>query len=221
MSRALTSHFVSGGNNVTVANSRGPASLGEFATATGAKAASVSDVALNNDVVVIAIPLKDVPALGSSLFSGARANVIVIDLTNYYPRQRDGRIDAIEDGTIESEWVCEQIGHPVLKAFNTIIAPHLLENGSAPGTPGRIALPVAGDDVKAKAIVMKLVDDIGFDAFDAGTIAESWRQQPGTPVYLKDYNIALTRQALKDASKERTPQWRATSKSPGTSERPA
>ena len=55
--------------------------------------------------------------------------------------------------------------------------------GKPPGAPGRIALPVAGDNAKAKAVVMELVNDMGFDAVDAGGLDESWRQQPATPGY--------------------------------------
>jgi len=78
---------------------------------------------------------------------------------------------------------CEATGPPRAKAFNNIYARHLLELGRPKGTPGRIALPVAGDDEAAKAIVLNLVDQLGFDGVDAGGLDESWRQQPGTPVY--------------------------------------
>jgi predicted dinucleotide-binding enzyme len=141
--------------------------------------------------------------------------MVVVDTGNYYPRQRDGRIDGIEAGMTESRWVAQQLGRPVVKAFNTIYAKHLLELGQPPGTPGRIALPVAGDDEAAKAIVLRLVDELGFDAVDAGSLDESWRQQPGTPVYGTDLDAAGLRRGLSEAKKERGPDWRATSKSPG------
>src|SRR5207244_1528358 len=88
-------------------------------------------------------------------------------------------------------------------------AEHLLKKGQPAGTPGRIALPVAGDDERAKAIVLKLVDELGFDGVDAGGLDESWRQQPGTPVYAADFDAEGVRQALSKASKERKPEWRA------------
>ena len=201
-----------------VANSRGPASLADLAAETGAHAATVEDVARGNDVVVVTIPLKRVEDLPSGLFAEA---TVVIDTGNYYPRERDGRIDGIEAGATESGWVEQRLGHPVVKAFNTIYAEHLLENGKAAGTPGRIALPVAGDDPEAKDVVMRLIDEIGFDAVDDGTIANSWRQQPGTPVYTKDYDANETRRALGEARNERTSDWRATPKSPGTYDAPA
>jgi predicted dinucleotide-binding enzyme len=145
----------------------------------------------------------------------------VIDTNNYYPRQRDGRIQAIEDGLPESRYVEQQLGRPVVKAFNNIYAEHLMNLGKPSGTPGRIALPVAGDDQKAKSLVMRVVDELGFDPVDAGGLDESWRQQPATPVYTTDLDAEGVRRALAQASPERKPEWRATKSSPGTYAKPA
>jgi predicted dinucleotide-binding enzyme len=134
---------------------------------------------------------------------------VVVDTGNYYPRQRDGRIDAIEAGTPESQWVADQLGRPVVKAFNTIYAAHLLERGQPVGTPGRLALPVAGDDAAAKAVVMDLVDALGFEPVDAGPLAESWRQQPDTPVYGAELDADGVRRALAAAPRERPAAFRA------------
>ena len=109
----------------------------------------------------------------------------------------------------------QQLGHPVIKVFNNIYAEHLANMGKPPGAPGRIALPVAGDSAKAKAVVMELVNEMGFDAVDVGGLDESWRQQPATPVYAADLDIAGVREALRKATRERKPEWRATPKSPG------
>ena len=122
--------------------------------------------------------------------------VVVVDTGNYYPRQRDGRIEAIEAGLPESRWVEQQLGRPVIKAFNNIYARHLFELGRPAGAPGRIALPVAGDDDAAKTVVLKLVEELGFDGVDAGGLDESWRQQPGTPVYTKDFDADGVRRGL-------------------------
>jgi predicted dinucleotide-binding enzyme len=104
----------------------------------------------------------------------------------------------------------------VIKAFNNIYAQHLRDNGQPSGTSGRIALPVAGDDDAAKAVVMQLIDELGFDPVDAGTLDESWRQQPGSPVYTTDFDADGVRSALSQASPERTTQWHATPDSPGS-----
>ena len=98
-------------------------------------------------------------------------------------------------------WVAQQLGRPVIKAFNNIYAKHLLELGRPKGTPGRIALPVSGDDDAAKGIVLKLIDELGFDAVDAGGLDKSWRQQPGTPVYTEDFDADGVRRALAKATK--------------------
>jgi 8-hydroxy-5-deazaflavin:NADPH oxidoreductase len=204
----LTRRFTKLGHEVRVANSRGPETLGELATETGAIPVSTPDAVRDADVVVVTIPEKAIPSLPSGLFDDARADVVVIDTGNYYPK-RDGRIPAIEDGMPESKWVEQHIGRPVIKAFNNIYAQHLLESGIPSGMPGRIGLPVAGDDAAAKAVVLGLVEDLGFDAVDAGNLSESWRQQPGTPVYAADFNADGVRRALAEATPERLPAFKA------------
>jgi len=207
----LTRRFQELGHKVFVANSRGPETLADLAAETGATAVTVEEAARRGDVVVVTIPQKNIPSLPRDLFAGVPDNVVVVDTGNYYPQQRDGRIAGIEDGTVESRWVSQQLGRPVVKAFNNIYAEHLLKLGKPSGTPGRIALPVAGDDERAKSVVLRLVDELGFDAVDAGELDDSWRQQPGTPVYAADFDAEGVRRALASASKERKPEWRAKS----------
>jgi hypothetical protein len=213
---ALTRQFTRLGHDVAVANSRGPASLAALAKETGAKPVPVSEAPRGRDLVVVTIPECKIPELPRGLFEHAPANLIVVDTGNYYPQQRDGKIDGIENGTVESRWVEQQLGRPVVKAFNNIYAEHLATHGKPPGTPGRIALPLSGDDPEAKKVVMELVDAMGFDPVDAGGLDESWRQQPGTPVYGADFDAAGLRRALAQATPQRKPEWRATPKSPGT-----
>jgi 8-hydroxy-5-deazaflavin:NADPH oxidoreductase len=218
---ALTRRLTALGHQVSVANSRGPENLAGLAAETGAKAVSVPEAARAGEVVVVTIPMKNIPSLPRDLFAGVPEGVVVVDTGNYYPQQRDGRIDAIEEGLPESRWVERQLGRPVVKAFNNIYAQHLQDHGKPKGTPGRIALPVAGDDPAAKAVVMRLVDELGFDPVDAGGLDESWRQQPGTPVYAQDYDADGVRRALAAASPERSAEWRATNGSPGSFTAPA
>jgi predicted dinucleotide-binding enzyme len=206
---ALARRFTALGHEVFIANSRGPASLGDLAAETGATPVTVAEAARTGEVVIVTIPEKNIPALPRDLFAGVPAEVVVVDTGNYYPRQRDGRIAPIEAGMTESRWVAGQLGRPVVKAFNNIHAKHLQDKGEPVGTPGRIALPVAGDDPLAKTVVLKLVDELGFDGVDAGGLDESWRQQPGTPVYGKDYDAEGVIRALAAASAERTAEWRA------------
>lgn len=212
----LARRFRELGHDVYVANSRGPATLREFEAETGAKAVTVEEAARAGEVVVVTIPQRAVRDLPRNLFAGVPDDVVVIDTGNYYPRQRDGQIEEIESGMNESRWVSRELGRPVVKAFNNVYARHLLERGKARGTPGRIALPVAGDDQRARQIVMRLVDDLGFDPVDAGKLDDSWRQQPGTPVYATDLDANGVQNALAQARKERPLDFRGTEKSPGT-----
>jgi hypothetical protein len=205
----LTRRFTAAGHDVFVANSRGPETLAELAAQTGATAVNVEQAARSGDVVIVTIPEGHIPDLPADLFAGVPAGVVAVDTGNYYPRQRDGRIEEIEAGMPESRWVEKQLRRPVVKAFNNIYAQHLLERGKPAGSPGRIALPVAGDESHPKAVVTQLLDDIGFDAVDAGSLDESWRQQPGTPVYGEDFDAEGVRDALARALNERTPEWRA------------
>lgn len=205
----LTRRFRALGHDVAVANSRGPDTLRDLAAETGAQPVTVEEAARGRDVVIVTIPEKNVPSLPKDLFANVPASTVVVDTGNYYPRQRDGRIAEIEDGTTESRWVANQLGRPVVKAFNNIHAAHLMSGGRAAGEPQRIALPVAGDDAAAKGVVMRLVDELGFDAVDAGGLDDSWRQQPGTPVYGTDLDAAGVRRALADAPRERQATFRA------------
>ena len=195
------------GHQIAIANSRGPDTLRDLASEVGATAVTAFDAARSGEVVVITIPERAVPDLPRDLFAGVPADVVVIDTGNYYP-SRDGRIPAIEQGQPESAWVAEQIGRPVIKAFNNIYFASLLENGRPKGTPDRIALPVAGDPVEARAKVLRLVDELGFDAVDAGGIEESWRQQPGTPCYARDNNALQLKASLAAALRSRVPEYR-------------
>jgi 8-hydroxy-5-deazaflavin:NADPH oxidoreductase len=197
------------GHEVNVSNSRAPETLADLANETGATAVWAKDAATDADLVVVSIPQKNVPALADGIVDARKPGAPVIETNNYYPQQRDGEIAAIEDGLVESAWVSEQIGAPVYKAFNGIWWKHLLEKGAPAGSPGRIALPIAGSDGPGRDVVHAIVDDLGFDPVDAGSIAESWRQQPGTPVYGKDFDADATRAALAEATPERTAEWSA------------
>ncbi len=196
-------------HDVSIANSRGPETLAALARETGAKPVTVQEAARAGDVIIVTIPEKNIPRLPAGLFDGVPDHVVVVDTGNYYP-QRDGRIDPIEKGTTESRWVSQQLGRPVVKAFNNIYARNLLERGKPIGDPGRLALPVAGDDRRAKDVVIRLLDELGFDGVDSGSLDESWRQQPGTPVYGTDLDVEGVRRALGEAKQERPAGFRAT-----------
>ncbi|MYS31222.1 NAD(P)-binding domain-containing protein [Streptomyces sp. SID7804] len=205
----LTRRLTALGHDVSVANSRGPHTLTDLAEETGATPVHAGDAARGAEVVVVTIPLKAVPDLPSGLFDEAAEGVAVIDTNNYYPRQRDGRIAAIEDeGLTESRWIERQLGHPVVKAFNGTYAQDILDRHRPAGAPDRLAVPVAGDDEAAKRKVRALIEELGFDTVDAGGIDDSWRQQPDTPVYGLRAGTEEVTKALAEASPTRTPDFR-------------
>ena len=198
------------GHEIKVANSRGPATLRQLAEESGARAVTAAEAVRDVDVVFISIPEVRVPELTRQLFAEVPPHVVVVDTGNYFPRERDGFIEEIEAGMTESAWVARRIGRPVVKAFNNIGARALRERGRERGSPNRIALPVAGDRRADKSLVLRLADELGFDGVDAGTLEDSWRQQPGTPVFATDLNADGVRHALTVASAMRRPAFRGT-----------
>jgi 8-hydroxy-5-deazaflavin:NADPH oxidoreductase len=209
MGATLAAQLTRLGHQVAIANSRGPQTLAGVAHRTAATPVPVTEVTAKADVVIVAIPEKSVPELPAGLFSTLPEDAVVIDAGNYVPKLRDGHIDAIDAGLPESQWVQAQLRCPVVKAFNTILPASLASLGQPAAAAGRVAIPVAGDDPAAKSVVLELADQLGFDGLDAGPLAESWRQQPGTPVYTADLPLDAARQALADATPEQTAGWRS------------
>lgn len=189
------------GHDLRVANSGGVAAVQTFADEIGATAADVQTAVNGVEVIILAIPLAAISGLPAQLFDAVPLDVAVIDTSNYYPDMRDPRIADIDAGMTESVWVSRQIGRPVVKAFNNALAYTLQKLGQPAGTPGRLALAVAGDHARHKQTAMELVDQCGFDPVDAGSLEESWRQQPSTPAYCCDYDAETMRSALAAAVK--------------------
>ena len=209
MGATLAAQLTRLGHQVAIANSRGPRTLAGVAAQTGATPVPITDVTSKADVVIVTIPEKNIPELPAGLLAGLPGDTVVIDTGNYVPKLRDGHIDAIDAGMPESQWVQSQLRHPVVKAFNTIGPASLASLGKPAGAAGRAVIPVAGDDPAAKSAVLELADQLGFDGLDAGPLAESWRQQPGTPIYTTDLPLDAARQALADATPEQTASWRS------------
>ncbi|PRY52770.1 hypothetical protein B0I27_105239 [Arcticibacter pallidicorallinus] len=193
---ALALYLVNLGHEVMIANSRGPETLSEVAAETGATPATVDEAAGAKDLIIISIPEKAIVDLPENLLSSSEA--VIVDTGNYYP-SRDGKNADLDGGLTDSEWVARVIGHPVIKAFNNIYSASLASKAAPAGSPNRIALSVAGDEERAKQMVMDLIDQIGFDAIDGGSLSESWRQQPGTPAYCQDFDRDALASALQRA----------------------
>lgn len=202
----LARKLAKAGHSVLIANSRGPETIKRLADETGAKAVSVRDTTQDVNVVILSIPFAKLPLL-REIIARLPDDVVVADTSNYFP-VRDGQIPAIDSGQVESLWVSEQIGHPVIKAWNNVLAVVLAGKGLPAGAEGRTALSVAGDDPAAKNAVMSLVEDTGFDAIDGGSLTESWRQQPITRAYCSELTADELRAALAAADRARAPQLR-------------
>lgn len=202
----LTRRLSSTGHHVEVANSRGPQTIPAEILTSGARAVHADDAVRDVDVLITSIPLERMPAL-APLMEHLPAGAVVIDTSNYYPL-RDGHIDALDDGQVESLWVAEQIGRPVVKAWNAITSGSFAAKARPAGAAGRIAIPVAADADTDRELGRSLVDETGFDGFDAGTLAGSWRQQPGAPCYCTDLTSQEMPAALAAADRTRSPRRR-------------
>lgn len=203
----LAKKLAAAGHKVKVTNTATPSELALKAKELNAIPASSEEVVKDVDVIILSIPTAAILKLPKDLFKTVSDNVIIVDTSNYYPF-RDGEIEELKNGKVESEWVSEKIGKPVVKAFNNLLA-YTLENFGQPnGDEDRIALAVAGDDINAKKTIIGLINDTGFDAVDAGQLSQSWRQQPGTPAYCTELTINELKQALSDGNKEKAAQIR-------------
>ncbi len=177
---------VAAGHQVVLSNSRGPETLKDLVTELGplARAATAAEAATAGDLVVVSVPVL---AFGK-LPSGALAGRVTMDTCNYYP-QRDGQLAELDSGSLTSSALLQRDlpGAAVVKVFNNIFYKHLQSLARPAGDPSRSFLPIAGDDAAAKSAVTAFLDSIGYGAVDAGTLADSWRQEPGTPVYGPPY----------------------------------
>jgi predicted dinucleotide-binding enzyme len=188
-------------------NASGIEKLKSLALETGASAVALAEVITDVDVIVITIPLIGILALPQHLFKNTSANTTIIDTCNYYPI-RDGRIEDIENGMPESVWVSNQLQRPVIKAYNNIFYRSLVHSGLPKSAASRLALPISGDDKQSKDLVSILVDDSGFDSLYCGSLQDSWRQQPGSPVYCTDLTLPQLKKSIEKARKELLPQRR-------------
>jgi predicted dinucleotide-binding enzyme len=182
---ALARLAVTAGLDVVLSNSRGPETLADLVAELGehARAATPADAA-QADLVVATIPLKAYAQLPATALAGK----IVIDTMNYYP-ERDSRIAELDAGTVTSSALVQRhlAGSHVVKALNNIDFHRLFALARPAGAPDRSALPIAGDNEAAKAQVARLLDTLGYDAVDIGPLADSWRSEPTTPVYVQPY----------------------------------
>ena len=197
----ISKKLVENGHDVKIADARGMEHLkGKELAGTPVR---VEEAIKNIEVLIISLPTKAIPSI-RDIINQVEEKVIIVDTSNYYPF-RDDKIEEIENGMVESVWVSNQLGRPVIKAFNNLLAYTLENEGTSEDSSGRIAMAVAGDDPAQKQIVRDVVHDLGFDAVDSGSLNDSWRQQPGTPAYCTELTKAELTKALKKANKEKAP----------------
>lgn len=197
----LSKKLVKNGHDVKIADARGIERL-ERKELEGTPV-DVEDVITNIDVLIISIPFHALPSI-RNVVDRVGKDVVVVDTSNYYP-QISNNIEEIENGMVESVWVSNQLGRPVIKAFNNLLAYTLENEGTPEGTSGRIAMAVAGNDQSQKQVVMDVVNELGFDAVDSGSLSDSWRQQPGTPAYCTELTKDELTIALKKSNKAKAP----------------
>ncbi|WP_461175280.1 NAD(P)-binding domain-containing protein (plasmid) [Arthrobacter sp. Z1-9] len=202
----LATRLSGAGHTVKVANSKDPKTVDTAVLATGAHAVWAAEAAVDVDVLILSVPFDRLPLM-APLVSDLPSSTVLIDTSNYYP-SRDGGVEEINGGKVESLWAVEQLDRPLVKAWNAIGSDSLARLHRPKGAPDRIAIPVAGDSDSERAIAMALVEDTGFDAYDAGPLADSWRQQPGTPCYCTDLTLAEMPGALAAAEADRSPKRR-------------
>jgi predicted dinucleotide-binding enzyme len=177
--RAVAQLVIAAGHEAMLSNSRGPKTMSSVVSGIpNSKVGTIEDAAQFGEVVLVAIPLEHYRSVPAKWLEGK----IVLDANNYYP-ERDGHIPALDRfETTTSRLLAEHL-------------PHSKQDSRPKAAPDRRALPIAADDPVAKALVIKLLDEIGFDAVDAGSLDESWRFERAKPAYC----VPLDKEGLKVA----------------------
>lgn len=191
------------GHQIKVTNTRSMPELEKIADSLGASAATIQEVVKDVDAIIFSMPFNAYKDLPEDLLKEVSQDVVVMDTSNYYPF-RDGEIPQLEQVT-ESEYIAEILNRPLVKVFNNMLEGTLKYKGKTTGAEGRVAISIAGDNPDHKKTVAWLVDITGFDTVDAGSLAESWRQQPGTPAYCTELNETELKRALAIAEKGKAP----------------
>nr|WP_311972168.1 NAD(P)-binding domain-containing protein [Pseudomonas baltica] len=198
--RSVAQLALAAGHEVMLSNSRGPKSLSSvMSNLPGSQVGTVEQAAQFGDLVLLAIPFEHYRSIAARWLEGKT----VLDANNYYP-ERDGHIAALDRfETTTSRLLAEHLcGARVVKVFNAILAQDLLQDGRPRGAADRRALPIAADDAQAAQQVIKLLDELGFDAVDAGNLDDSWRFERAKPAYCRPFDQAGLKQALAAAERQ-------------------
>ncbi|KQT20847.1 3-hydroxyisobutyrate dehydrogenase [Chryseobacterium sp. Leaf404] len=199
----LAEKLSNAGHQIKVNNTQDFAELSNIAEQLGAKAATIEDVVKDVEAIILSIPFSAYKDLPKDLFRDVPQEVVIMDTSNYSPL-RDGELAGLE-GKTESEYISETLGRPVVKVFNMAWAYTLKHQSKAAGEKGRIAISIASDNDEHKRLAAELVDQIGFDSVDGGSLSLSWRQEPGTPAFCTELNVEELKEALNEADKGTAP----------------
>ena len=194
----IAKKLVKAGYKVSVANSRGKSAVQKFAEEIGAEPRDIQSISKDAEILILSIPFGTIPKLPKDIFTTLPKSSIVIDTSNYYPELRKEEFD---ESKPESVWISEQIGRKVIKTFNNILAYSLEHSGKDKNEKNRLCIQIAGDDEEQKKIVMKLINDCGFDPYDNGNLDNSWSQQPNSAGYCCDYTCEELKK-VKEKSKQ-------------------
>ncbi|MBN6038412.1 NADPH-dependent F420 reductase [Amycolatopsis sp. 195334CR] len=193
---------VAAGYHVVLSNSRGPETISHLVEELGplARAATVEEAIEAGELVAIPLPLANFEALSA----GELAGKVVIDQTNYYPSAGEFRRADLDAGELTSSELVQRHlrDSKVVKAFHNLDWHHLSFNARPVGDPGRTTLPIAGDDPAAKELVTRFVESVGYDVVDAGSLADSWRVEPNTPIYFWPYAPTIPNGLTEDEEKK-------------------
>ena len=194
----IAKKLVKAGHKVSVANSKGKESVSKFANEIGSEPRNIQEISKDIDILILSIPFGSIPKLPKIIFENLPQSSIVVDTSNYYPEIRKEDFD---ESKPESVYISEQIGRKIIKAFNNILADSLQNLGKSKEEKNRLAIQVAGDDEEQKKIVMKLIEDCGFEPYDNGNLENSWTQQPNSAGYCCDYTFNELKE-IKEKSKQ-------------------
>ncbi|REG99494.1 NADPH-dependent F420 reductase [Flavobacterium aquicola] len=194
----LSKKLSANGHEVTVANSKGPETIPGDVLVFGAKAGTAKDSIIDKDILILSIPFVQISNIAAILKENIDKRTIIIDTGNYYP-VRDGNIEEILEGKPESIWVSEKLGRPIAKAWNSLAASVLKNNGYPAGMQERVSVPFTAEDEKTTVIIKQLIEETGFDPFYAGDLQESYRFQPGQPAYSTSLNLPEIKKAIEKA----------------------
>ncbi|MNK75891.1 NADP oxidoreductase coenzyme F420-dependent [compost metagenome] len=199
--KAVARLAVAAGYKVVISNSRGPETLSDVAKALGplARAGTVDEAIAAGDIVSLAIPLATFEQLPADKFAGK----IVLDQSNYYPGMGEFRRADLDRGELTSSGLMQRHlrGAALIKGLHNLSWIHMESNARPKGDAARTTLPIAGNDAAAKDAVTRFIEAIGYDVVDAGSLADSWRIEPGTPIYFWRYAPAVPEGVAGDEAK--------------------